>query len=382
MLAPLAAAPESAGATTAPQTLAAGNEMHGVSCIPGQCVAVGASVVHQRPEAWTLSLGQWDSDALPNGAYSYRNLTSVSCPVVDTCIGVGVTGVNGYDSGEGFAEQLAAGAWHRMALPYGAPGLYSISCVSTTWCMADGSESLGQATRTVALQWNGTTWNTVTAPITSLTSPSPWLDAVSCSSINFCMEVGYSADGTSLAEAWNGAAWKVTTPKPVYVCMNYDQLDAISCTSANFCLAVGGGYGAGGTSGSIAMSWTGSNWTNVSNMSPALYFAVLSGVSCTRATSCLTVGAVSPADAEMFLPYAAVGRWNGASLTAVGGAPVGRESSLGGVSCTRANWCAAVGTFTRRTGRVQPLVERWNGVTVNRMWAPGRPLTTPSAGVS
>ena len=184
--------------------------MYAISCNPGQCVAVGGTVVKQRPKAWNLSLGQWHTDALPNGAYSYRTLSSVSCPLVDMCVGVGVIGdvyKNGKD--KGFAEQLTAGVWHRMALPTGTLGLSSISCVSTTWCMAIGSEyldALGQTTRTIALKWNGMTWNNVTAPVTSLTGPSPVLDAVSCSSINFCMEVGYSVESTPLAEAWNGTS--------------------------------------------------------------------------------------------------------------------------------------------------------------------------------
>jgi hypothetical protein len=148
--------------------------------------------------------------------------------------------------------------------------------------------------------------------------------------------------------------------------MNYQQLNGISCTSASFCLAVGASYGCCGLSDGIALAWDGSSWTSVSGG------AVLSGVSCTRATSCLAVGAVSSSDNDVvpFL-YAAVERWNGSSLTALGGAPVIHESSLGGVSCTRANWCAAVGSFTTHGGAILPLVERWNGTTLNRMWAPG-----------
>jgi hypothetical protein len=105
-------------------------------------------------------------------------------------------------------------------------------------------------------------------------------------------------------------------------------------------------------------------------MSAALYPAVLSGVSCTGATSCLAVGGVSPDDIQSFLPYAVAARWDGTSLTALGGARIGRESSLGDVSCTVASWCAAVGSFTARDGSIRPLVERWNGATLNQMGVP------------
>ncbi|HUD69444.1 MAG TPA: hypothetical protein VMQ40_04325 [Acidimicrobiales bacterium] len=106
-------------------------------------------------------------------------------------------------------------------------------------------------------------------------------------------------------------------------------------------------------------------------MSAALYAAALTGVSCATSTSCLAVGTTSPADTQQFLPYADVGIWGGSSLTAVRGAVVGEQSALGAVSCTRANWCAAVGSFTTPSGAAQPLVERWDGVTLNRMFVPG-----------
>jgi hypothetical protein len=266
---------------------------------------------------------------------------------------------------KGFAERLDAGVWLEVPLPSGTPGLSSVSCVSTTWCTAVGGTTEDPYAG-VALQWNGTTWSRVeTAPVAS-----PWgLAAVSCLSSNFCMAVGYS-ESTPLAEEWNGTAWSVTTPPAKTVPESWQHFDSISCTNASFCLAVGWEYGCCGSLGSIALAWDGSSWTSVT-MSTALGEAVLSGVSCTSATSCLAVGGVSPADLQKFHPYAVAARWDGTALTTVAGAAVGPQSVLGAVSCTRANWCAAVGTFTRRTGGPQPLVERWNGATLNRMWAPG-----------
>ena len=98
--------------------------------------------------------------------------------------------------------------------------------------------------------------------------------------------------------------------------------------------------------------------------------AVLSGVSCTSPTTCLVVGTVSPADVDTFVPYAVVGLWSGTTLTPVAVPAVAAQTELGAVSCTRANWCAAVGSFTQRGSVARPLVERWNGATLHRMGAP------------
>jgi hypothetical protein len=284
------------------------------------------------------------------------------------CIGVGVIYVYGAGSSAGFAEQLAAGVWHRKTLPAGTPGLYSISCVSATWCMAVGSEWVGQetqTTKTVALQWNGTTWNKVTAPINSLTGPNPWIDAVSCLSINFCMAVGYSDQYTALAEAWNGTAWTVTTPPPEGVFMTFRELHAISCASPSSCLAVGAEYGCCADMNGLALTWDGSSWTLVEGS----YQVFLSGVSCTKVATCLVVGTQSPNDFDPFQPIAVVEKVDGTTWTAIKVDAVGQQSALDAVSCLRANWCAAVGSFTTGTGVTHPLVELWNGTALSRIRA-------------
>ena len=61
-------------------------------------------------------------------------------------------------------------------------------------------------------------------------------------------------------------------------------------------------------------------------------------------------------------------QWDGTSWT-VKNTPIpsgGRNGFLGGVSCTAANACTAVGDFVNASNKVVPLAERWNGTN----WIP------------
>jgi len=337
--------------------------MASISCRTGQCIATGGGRSSlnrpQEPQAWTLSKGRWSVVSLPGGTTTRQTLESVSCSQPNSCVAVGWTQVGA--ASKGFAERLVSGVWLQTPLPSGTPQLYSVSCLSRTWCMAVGSAKQ-QPESNIALEWNGTTWRQIT---TAAVTPSEFY-GVSCLSSTFCMAVGYSG-ASPLAEEWNGTSWTNTSPPANPPPVGGKALAAVSCTSASFCLAVG--FNAGGTRGGIVMSWHGSRWA-VPKVSSKLSSAVWGGVSCTSATWCLVAGDVSPANTQNFLHYPVIGRWNGTSLAALGFTRVGRESALGAVSCTRARWCAVVGSYTTRDGAQDPLIERWDGVTIDRMWAP------------
>ncbi len=364
MLVALVAVPSSSSASVSPRGPVVPAVMDGVWCGPGQCVAAGELSSLGAMRLWTLTHGQWGVVPLSLRKATRGLIVSLSCPQLGSCVGVGYAEVGVGGNYVGFAEQLKAGVWLQMPLPSGTPGLRSVSCVSSTWCMAVGATTV-EPTNGAALVWNGTAWTHVS---TATVSPSSGLWAVSCRSSTVCMAAGYS-DAAPLAESWNGTSFTVTTPPPSPPVEGGSGLDAISCTSAGFCLAVGIESGCCGSTGGFAMAWNGSAWSNVT-MSTALYAAALTGVSCATSTSCLAVGTTSPADEQHFLPQADVGIWGGSSLTALRGAMVGKQSALEAVSCTRANWCAAVGSLTVRSGAVQPLVERWDGLTLNRMFVP------------
>ena len=87
---------------------------------------------------------------------------------------------------------------------------------------------------------------------------------------------------------------------------------------------------------------------------------------CTAANACTAVGFFSRAGAGGDTA-ALVERWNGATWTIQSTPNPSGAASIGlsGVSCSSANACTAVGSFSRASsgGDYTALVERWNGAT-------------------
>lgn len=333
--------------------------LNGISCLPGECVAVGYG--QQIPSgasfstAWLLRSGGWTQFATPATSQQHR-LQALACPVLGTCVAVGMTLLGRAQSG--YSMELNSGSWEALALPAGTPALTSISCVSINWCLAVGSSPNAAPIEI----WNGTTWTQSTAA----SAPVPYgLDAVSCTSETFCMAVGYS-ETTPLAESWNGSSWTVLTQSSTYY-MSSEDLESVSCTGLSFCAAVGSSHTCCGGLGSIQMEWDGTAWTYGKVSAPSQIG--LGGVSCSSEVSCLAVGARAPDDAESFPTQAEVELWNGTEWTILNDPRFGARSGLEGVSCTRPSWCAAVGVATVGTW-VGPLAMRWNGSALARFGLP------------
>jgi len=146
-------------------------------------------------------------------------------------------------------------AWSLVPTPTKGTlaALNSVSCTSTTACMAVGFGGNGNST--LAEQWNGSAWTYVSTPTKDAQSG---LNSVSCTSTTACMAVGYSGNssGTStstLAEQWNGSAWTLV-PTPTKGA--HSLLGRVSCPSTTACMAVGESGNSSGTSTStLAEQW-------------------------------------------------------------------------------------------------------------------------------
>jgi hypothetical protein len=168
----LTASAVAAGARAVPGAI------EGISCRPGECVAVGqvqnavGSVVGS--DVWTLRHGTWSASG-----ESPQYLERVSCPQAGSCIAVSTVG-------KGYAEQLHDGTWQQLPVP-GSP-LVSISCASTSWCMALPPSDI-EGSQPYSYLWNGSTWSRLDV-VPGPGQSGGGLASASCVGTSFCMAVG------------------------------------------------------------------------------------------------------------------------------------------------------------------------------------------------
>jgi hypothetical protein len=245
--------------------------------------------------------------------------------------------------------------------------LNSVSCTSSEECIAVGwFESLVSETETavpLAEKWNGTAWSAQEPPAPAGAKESD-LYGVSCASSTECTAVGEfddsSNEGVPLAEKWNGTAWSAQEP-PAPTGGKESALYGVSCASSTECTAVGDFYNSANKYVPLAEKWNGTGWS--AQEPPAATGAVRShlyGVSCTSSIACTAVGEFTKSSGKV-LPLAE--KWNGTTWSAQEPpAPTGaKQSILHSVSCTSSTACVAAGTFENSSEKFVPLAEKWNG---------------------
>ena len=228
---------------------------------------------------------QWTQLTTNNPPGAYASLSGVSCPSTSMCLAVGQS-YDANNQNEPFAEQWNGSSWSAAQtipmFPFDSD-LASVSCVSTTLCMAVGSQ--GTSANPYAEEWSNGQWveTTPTAPA----AVAPGLSSISCTSTTFCMALS----GANYSEVWNGASWGSPLTLPVAPESNGGsptQLPrSISCVSSLQCTAVGTDVYVDGTGNTLLETWDGTSWTY---QSPVTSGGSLDGVSCASASSCLATG--------------------------------------------------------------------------------------------
>jgi hypothetical protein len=138
---------------------------------------------------------------------------------------------------------------------------------------------------------------------------------------------------------------------------------AVSCTGARACTAVGSYENGSGEQAPLAERWNGTAWAIQPTPSPAGATAgELGGVSCTTATACTAVGGYSLSSGQW---VTLAEEWNGTAWAIQPTrSPAGATRSyLDGVSCTTVGACTAVGDYLNGSGQYVTLAEAWNGIT-------------------
>ncbi len=309
-------------------TGATGAELFDVSCRAGGCVAVGyyrrGSAQYPLAEYWkgaTLSLGKLP--ASPSGTAD-SELVSISCRSPKACLAVGVFFATA-SRVVAIAETWNGSAWKAFRPPTPSSGLSvldTVTCVTTTYCLAGGtyapSKGIGQLS--LAEQWNGSTWHQVPVSQPASSPEVSLIDSISCSSVRHCMIIGESvslqADGTAstrpFAEVRTSAGWSLTSiSMPGGAAGFYNH---VSCTSATSCMAAGGvgPLASSWTQGHAAWaSWNGSAWSVHAINPPPGQGASLWGEGCLSPTSCVAVGTQGKFGTTTGV--ALTGFWNGSS---------------------------------------------------------------------
>lgn len=320
-----------------------------VSCSSGKyCVAVGSkgngTITSPLLEAYdgrswrVLPLRQ------PPGAFLY----GVSCSPSSYCMSVGqwYTSSSRYGA---LVDVHTTRGWLQIPGPPTAARLQAVSCVATATCIALG-DAKGAPEAMSAYEYADGRWSTMPF-LGGSPGPDDGFNSVSCTSVTFCMAVGYAGTGTYIsarrfAELFDGRYW-VAASEPGWTGTGVSALGAVSCGEADGCLATGslqsGPYrGAGRTLAlPVVESFLDARWTGAAVPVPLdSTSADLGGVSC-AGTTCVVVGATG--DVGVVSTFVA-GRWTGASLTfALGG-----QGFLGSLSCPTASFCAGVGSVADR----------------------------------
>jgi hypothetical protein len=330
------------------------------------CVSVGKVNTSGKTLAEQWNGTEWKVQSTPNptGYFGLKggNLRGASCSSSTACTAVGYyRNESGIEVS--LAERWNGTEWAIQEMPnpiaanaYSNP--YSVSCISSTFCMASGTyEHLEESTAKLypfTELWNGSEWKVQEPPIPSGAKHTTILSGVSCVSSTFCIANGsyVNSSGTTvpLAEKWNGTEWTIqTTSSPASA--TYSGTTRVTCRSTTECDLVG----AYATSAHpqvmpYAERWNGTEWKVQETPLPSGAKAgTLAEVSCASATECIAVGDYQ-SSGGVLLPLAE--RWNGTEWkTQEPPNPSGAEKAvLFGISCSGVEICTAVGNLTPPSG--------------------------------
>jgi hypothetical protein len=242
------------------------------------------------------------------------------------------------------------------ANPVYGGGFEAVSCPSANVCFAVGFQSTSLVFESghdapLAERWDGKRWTIESTPLPPDAGEAS-LESISCATAASCVATGVS-DGSSgqipgFVEQWNGTTWRLDANPSSW--SQADQLADVSCTSATTCMTVGQddvGYHDDESTAFAPLSeqWNGGVWRvrSVPDPKPG---GLLSAVSCARATACTAVGEIySPA---AYTSYGIVAEgWNGRKWS-LESAPAQKGGSLNSVSCISTTTCMAVGSVDQQ----------------------------------
>lgn len=297
----------------------------------------------------------WRRVPSPDAGEGGSILTSIACPAANDCTAVGsykrsVFGAQMSKAPPAYPliEHYDGRAWALVDAPTIAPNttLASVSCPSSTYCVAVGADAVGLATGganavPVIEENNGSSWRVV--PVTLQAGMSAELTSVACPSQSFCVAVGGLAprsDPTStrpLIEAWSAGSWHSVSLPP-----GSDGpgiLNDVTCPSPGHCVAVGTTGVLRASGAGLAIDLDGATWTTDTSSLEVGGDATFSAIGCSSIEDCVVVGTSAAGLASTPARVAARierGTWEPLSAVEAG--------EVVAIACPAATACVGVGT--------------------------------------
>jgi len=351
-----------------------------LSCVPaGNCAAVGSySTSSRRGRAFVVSetSGSWGKAIqVPgvvalSGAKGSSWVGAVSCGSAGNCA---AGGSYSNSSGEqAFVVSETNGSWGRAievpglaALNNGAyAGVDSVSCASAGNCAVTGYYDNGAPEAFVVSETNGSWGRAIEVPGSAAFGISTFA-SVSCASAGNCAAVGYSgspidsASAGPLAVSEKNGAWGKAISVPGTTATAINGAVSVSCGSPGNCVAGGnqapiiyGPYQAFVVSQKNGLWGKATGIPGLAALNAGGNAEVLS-VSCESARNCSAGGYYQDGSGhqQAFVASENNGRWGTAvEVPGSGALNAGGFAAVGSVSCTWAGYCAAIGSYTNRSG--------------------------------
>jgi hypothetical protein len=336
---------------------------------PTDCMAVGyANTAAAADDSTYQTLAEhWDGTSwtltpTPNLG-STDQFSGVSCVSPTFC-----TAVGRYLSGTTptpLVETWDGSAWTASPYVRGPVGSRSnsfegVSCATTTNCVAVGVTS-GSSQAPLIESWRNGSWTIATGASLPPGTSFAGLQSVSCASTTTCVAVGSRESASprtahTFAESMNGSTWSVgSTLDPG---TNSNQLSEVSCPTTTLCLATGLGLGSDGTAENLTEAWNGSVWSSAAAPDLDPEGSRFMGVSCVSSVDCVVAGVSATA---MFMEV-----WDGSNWTVTpdaGPTPDGSQFDVEGLACATGTGCLDVGNVVDDDGANQTFVESWDGTS-------------------
>ena len=321
------------------------SDLFGVSCPPNAtasattCYATESSFGPDSSGPSVVSTSNGGSSWAPTTGSippGIAFLDSISCPSSTECVAVGA----GLSSPSTSPAQIAVTTdggttWSPVSVS-GVDELAGVSCPTTSACTAVGYGSSGGAVIISTADADttasgGSTWTPATVP-----SGVSYLGAVSCPSSTTCYATGYTTSGPAIIAELGGASWVSQAPPVGLV-----DVTAISCPTTSTCFAGAVPNTSGGFADPVAIVTTdsGTQWVSEPLPSAGSAFSLVTGVSCASTTACVLV-----ADNTVFDTADGI-HWFASGQPFSGGEGVRAASCASTVDC----WAVGIGGIAATT---------------------------------